>query len=421
MARFCARFNVTNQMLRQHIGDPAMHHQNTVLHGLIKALPRWRFEALARRHGADHRVRTLPTWSQLVALLYAQLAGIQSLRELVATLASHGNLLYHLGAHAVRRSTLADANATRPLAVFHDVFALLLRQLQPKLVGPAKDAIRLLDASVIKLGALSTWARFADASTAAKVHVVFDPRAALPTYFAITAAKVNDIVEAKQMPIEPGATYVFDQGYGACPRTGPRPDPGDFGFWAALDAQGCRFVTRLKTNSPRTVLAERPTVDPAILSDRTVQLNGRMAKSRRNPYQAPVREVVVQVAAQRTLHLVTNDLDAPARQIAQLYQTHWQIELFFRWVKQNLKIKKFLGTSEHAIKLQIITALITYLLLRLAQNAWPAAASLQQLARLARANLMHKKTIADLLHPPPGPRPRPASPQLAMDLSHAHP
>jgi len=409
MARFCAGFNIENQMLRQHREDPTMQHQNTVLHGLIKVLPRWRFEALVRQHGADHRVRTLSTWSQLVALLYAQLAGSGSLRELVATLASHGNLLYHLGAHVVRRSTLADANATRPLAVFHGVFALLLRQLQPRLADQAKDALRVLDASVIKLGALASWARFSDASTAAKVHVVFDPKAALPTYFAITAAKVNDIVEAKKMPIEAGATYVFDKGY------------YDFGFWAALDAKGCRFVTRLKTNSPVTILAERPTDDPVIRADRSVQLNGRLASNRRNPYQAPVREVVVQIDPQRTLRLVTNDLDAPAREIAALYQTRWQIELFFRWVKQNLKIKKFLGTSEHAIKLQIITALIAYLLLRLAQDAWPAAPSLQQLARLARANLMHKKTIADLLHPPPRPGPRPANPQLAMDLSHVLP
>jgi hypothetical protein len=112
-----------NQMLRQHIGDRAMQHQNTVLHGLIKVVP------LVRRHGAVHRVRTLPTWSQLVALLYAQLAGIGSLRELVATLASHGNLLYHLGARTMHRTTLADASATRPLAVFHDVLALLLGPL----------------------------------------------------------------------------------------------------------------------------------------------------------------------------------------------------------------------------------------------------------------------------------------------------
>jgi IS4 transposase len=386
-----------------------MQHENTVLHAVIKALPRWRFERLARRHGADHRVRTLPTWSQMVALIYGQLAGARSLRELVAALASHGNLLYHLGVGVVRRSTLADANATRPIAVFSDVFALLLGHLQPKLAGAAQDAIRLLDATVIQLGALATWARFSDASTAAKVHVVFDPEAQLPTYFAITPAKVNDIVEAKRMPIEPGATYVFDKGY------------YDFGFWAALDARGCRFVTRLKVNSPLTVLAERPCDDAGILSDRVVRLNERMARNRRNPYQTPVREIVVQVEQARTLRLVTNDLAAPAREIAQLYKTRWQIELFFRWVKQNLKIKKFFGTSEHAIKLQIITALIAYLLLRLAQTAWPTTLSLQQLARLVRANLMHKKTIPDLLHPPPRPGPRPATPQLSMNFNHVHP
>jgi IS4 transposase len=165
----------------------------------------------------------------------------------------------------------------------------------------------------------------------------------------------------------------------------------------------------------------RPCDDDGILSDRVVRLKERMARNRRNPYPTPVREIVVQVEQARTLRLVSNDLDAPTREIAQLYKTRRQIELFFRWVKQNLKIKKFFGTSEHAIKLQIITALIAYLLLRLAQTAWPTTLSLQQLARLVRANLMHKKTIPDLLHPPPRPGPRPATPQLSMNFNHVHP
>jgi putative transposase len=123
----------------------------------------------------------------------------------------------------------------------------------------------------------------------------------------------------------------------------------------------------------------------------------------------------------KTLDLLTNDLEADARQIAALYQARWQVELFFRWVKQNLRIKRFLGTSEHAVKLQILTALIAYLLLRLAQAGLPGGASLHHLARLVKANLMHKKTLTDLLHPPPRPGPRPTSPQLALDLSHVLP
>ena len=257
--------------------------------------------------------------------------------------------------------------------------------------------------------ALATWARFADASHGAKLHVVFDPDAKLPTYFAITPARVNDITPAKALPLEPGATYVFDKGY------------YDFAWWAKLDAHGCWFVTRRKVNSPLEEVRSRPVDDATILADRVVRLRQRMARSRRNPYAGSLREVVVKIDAARRLHLLTNDLAAPAPAIAELYRTRWQIELFFRWIKQNLKIKTFLGRSENAVKLQIITALIAYLLLRLAQAAWPTRLSLHSLSRLVRANLMHRKTIPDLLHPPPHRRARPPTHQFALDFSHAHP
>jgi len=409
MARFCAGFNVMNQMLRQHVGNPTMRHHNTLLHDLGKAMPRWRFEHLVRRTGADRRVRTLPSWSQFVALVYAQLAGITSLRELVAALASHANHAYHLGLGPIRRSTLAEANAKRPLGLYEAVLASLLNQLQPRVAQGAREALRLVDATTIKLSALSGWARFGAHHNAAKLHVVYDPDAEVPTFFEITRARVNDITVAKAMPSEAGATYVFDKGY------------YDFAFWAQLDAAGCRFVTRRKVNTPLAVIATRPPSDPAIQADVVGRLPGRLARNRQNPYAKPVRMVTVVRDDGQTLDLLTNDLAAEASAIAALYKARWQVELFFRWVKQNLKIKRFLGTSEHAIKLQILTALIAYVLLRLAQDAWPAAPSLQQLARLARANLMHRKTIADLLHPPPRPGPRPASPQLALDFSHVLP
>lgn len=397
-----------------------MRHQNTVFHALIKAIPRPWFDRQAERSGGDRRVRRLPCWSQMVALIYAQLAGIGSLRELEAALASHGNLAYHLGLGPVRRATLADANAKRPYEPFQAVIGRLLARLQPGHAATAQAALRLIDASPLKLSALAGWARFTDASTAAKLHVVYDPNAAVPTYFAITPARINDITVAKQMPIEAGATYVFDKGYGACPRAGPRPDPGDFGFWAALDAAGCRFVTRLKINTPLEVVEIRPCPAPPILADRVVRLPGRLAQSRVNPMGRPVRAVTVGLEDGRSLALVTNDLWTDAAEIAALYRARWQVELFFRWVKQNLEIKRFLGISENAVRLQIACALIAYLLLRLAQDALPKPASLQHLARLARANLLHKKPVAHLLHPPPRPPGAAPTPQLALDLTHAH-
>jgi hypothetical protein len=409
MARFCAGFNLMNQMLRQHVANLTMHHHNTLLHDLRKAMPRWRFEHLAQRTAADRRVRVLPSWSQFVALLYAQLAGITSLRELVAALASHANHAYHLGLGPIRRSTLAEANAKRPLALYEAVLASLLDQLQPRLADSARDALRLVDATTIRLSALSDWARFGATHHAAKLHIAYDPGAQIPTFFEITPARVNDIAVAQAMPIAAGATYVFDKGY------------YDFAFWAKLDAAGCRFVTRRKVNTPLAVIETRPANDDPIRADRIGRLPGRLARRRHTPYPKPVRLITVVREDGKTLDLLTNDLEADASQIAALYKARWQVELFFRWVKQNLKIKRFLGTSEHAVKLQILTALIAYVLLRLAQEALPGGASLHQLARLVKVNLMHRKTLTDLLHPPPRTvHLTPPPPQLNLAFSHAH-
>ena len=384
------------------------HHNNTLLHHLGKAMPRWQFEQLAKRSAADRRVRTLPCWSQFVALVFAQLAGITSLRELIAALASHANHAYHLGLGPIRRSTLAEANAKRPLALYEAVLGKLLDRLQPRLAQSTRDALRLVDATTIRLSALSEWARVGIHHHAVKLHVAYDPKAAVPTFFEITKARVNDITVAKAMPIAAGATYVFDKGY------------YDFGFWAALDAAGCRFVTRRKVNTPLKVSEARPAKGPAILADQLGALPARLARSRQNPYAKPIRLVTVARDQGPPLELLTNDLDAAAAVIAALYQARWQVELFFRWVKQNLRIKRFLGTSEHAIKLQILTALIAYLLLRLAQQALPRPASLHHLARLVKVNLMHKKTLIDLVHPPPAAtKPTPPVPQLQLALTHA--
>ena len=265
-----------------------------------------------------------------------------------------------------------------------------------------------MDATTIRLSALSEWARVGIHHHAIKLHVAYDPKAGVPTFFEITKARVNDIAVAKAMPIEAGATYVFDKGY------------YDFSFWAALDAAGCRFVTRRKVNTPLEVIETRAARGDPILADRIGRLPGRLAYNRRNPYPRPVRLITVVREDGKTLDLLTNDLEAAASEIAALYQARWQVELFFRWVKQNLEIKRFLGTSEHAIKLQILTALIAYLLLRLAQAALPGCASLHHLARLVKVNLMHRKALTDLVHPPPAATdPTPPAPQLQLALTHA--
>lgn len=367
-----------------------MRHHNTLLHGLLQFIPWARFDALVDEHAADRRVRRLSSRSQLIALVHAQLSGASSLREIEATMASQAARLYHLGAKPPKRSTLADANAERPADVFCQLFQVLLGQGQRGLRKASRDAVRLIDATSLGLTLQSkNWASYAAHGCGAKLHVVFDPDAALPVHFVVTPARINDITPAKAMPVEPGATYVFDLGY------------YDFSWWAALDAKGCRFVTRLKAHTRPTLVEERcvETSSP-IVADRVVRLAGRLAANRRNPLARDLREVHVRIDTGKVLRLVSNDLDAPAQEIADLYKARWQIELFFRWVKQTLKIRHFLGTSENAVRTQLAAALIAYLLLRMAHAAQRVVQSLLTFARLVRTNLMHFRTIDQLAAPP---------------------
>ena len=364
-----------------------MRHKNSVLHGLLQHLPWGTFDRLVEEHGGDKGMRTLSMRTQFTALAYGQLSGASSLREIEGALQSHEARLYHLNARPIKRSTLADANASRPVAVFAGLFAKLLGQAHRGLRRALAETVYLIDSTSLRLNGLSVdWASFSAGVCGAKAHVVLDADAGVPVYMAVTAAKVNDITAAKAMPIEAGATYVFDLGY------------YDYGWWARLDGAGCRIVTRLKSNTPFEIAEEIPVPgDGAILSDRIGYLPARQANSRKNPYCDPVREVRVTIETGKELRLVTNDLDASAEDIAALYKRRWEIELYFRWVKQNLKIKKFLGASENAVRIQIAVALIVYLLLKLAHKEQQAVTTLLAFTRLVKANLMQLKRIDRLL------------------------
>ncbi len=372
-----------------------MRHQNSVLHDLLKQVPWGVFEQLVSEHEADKHVRRLSSKSQFIALLYGQLSGASSLREIVGGLESHAARLYHVGGRTVSRSTLADANAVRPSAMFSDLFAAMVAQAQRGLRRAIGEATYLIDSTGIRLSGLgSEWAHFSAKACGAKAHVIYDADADRPIYAAVTAAKVNDITAAQTMPIEAGATYVFDLGY------------YDYGWWAKMDQAGCRIVTRFKSNTPLTVKAEMEVPKDAanILSDRIGLLPQRQAKNRKNPFRDPVREVRVEIETGKVLRILCNDLDASAQEIADLYKRRWAIELFFRWVKQTLKIRHFLGHSENAVRIQIAVALIAFLLLRMAQAAQKAVQSPLAFARLVRANLMHRRRIDRLIGDDPKPR-----------------
>jgi IS4 transposase len=380
----------------------AMPHHNTVFGDILKFIPWQRFEALVEEYDADARVRRLSTKGQFLALLYGQLSGASGLREIVTGLSSHAARLYHLGADPVRRSTFSDANTQRPAEVFADLLETMMKQAHRGLRRKLAETTYLIDATSVKLNARSAdWARFSTGVCGAKVHVIYDADADRPIYAAVSPANVNDITAAQQMPIEPGATYVFDLGY------------YDYAWWAEFDAAGCRIVTRFKSNTPLQVVKELKVVAGGnILSDRIGFLPSRQARSRRNPMQDAVREVRVTTDSGKVLRILSNDLDASAEEIADLYRRRWAIELFFRWIKQILKITRFVGTSENAVRIQIAVALIAFLLLRLAQAAQKATLSPVVFSRLVRANLMHRRSINHLLEPPPS-----AADQRQMSLS----
>lgn len=367
------------------------------------------FDRAVREYRANKGVRKLQARSHLAAMIMAQLTGALSLRETEMAMAADAGELRRLRISPAARSTLADANATRPPETFEAVARAVINKLSPTQRRKAEDAIRLLDATRLALPAgSSSWAHFAHGNICAKLHVVYDPGSAMPLFYEISPGNVNDITVAKaSLAIERYATYVFDLGY------------YDFGFWASLDAEHCRFVTRLKDNTRTTVIEERAAPDDTnILSDHVVRLPERLAKSRKNPFAKPGRAIKVELETGKIITLFTNDLEMRAEDIAGLYKTRWLIELFFKSIKQNLKIKHFLGTTANAVRLQIAAAIIVYLVLRFLHKTAKTTKCFSTFVRAFSQCLFKRIKLAEFverlergrLQPPP-----PCS-QLALEI-----
>jgi hypothetical protein len=393
----------------------AVRHHYTVLSEILKYLPEARFTELAEAHATGQAPRRLDVRTQLVTLLYGQLSGASSLRGLMEELESHAAALSGVVCVPVKRSTLAEANRSRPAALFDDLLKTMLGQARSGLRRHVRDATYLIDSTTVSLSALSRrWAHFSDKACGAKAHIVLDPDAGLPVYSIVTPARTTDLTAVRQMPIEAGATYVFDLGY------------YDYGWWAAFHGAGCRIVTRFKSHTPLKLDSERAVPvtfgdGAAILSDRIGHLPERQASRRKNPFHDKVREVRVKIETGRILRILTNDLNASAREIADLYKRRWAIELFFRWVKQSLKLRHFLGTSENAVRIQIAVALIAFVLLRLAYASQDFIKSQLTFARLVRSNLTHRRRIDQLLPPSPQTERQTIQPQqvpAARKLQH---
>ena len=380
---------------------------------LLEPLDRRMVARAVARHDGDRGVgQGDNAWNcarHLKTLLFAQWAGLNSLREIEAALGGPSAAFYHLNLRTPCRSTLSDANAQRPAAVFGEIAAGVAAKLAGVLGGESQALVRLLDSTPIMLkDDQFPWAERSARIRGLKLHLLYDPRQDRPVWFALTSAKVDDVVAGRAAPLEKGATYVFDKGY------------TDYRWWAEIIAAGAFFVTRRKKNGYARPLGARPAAGEGILADRTLGVGHRRPHGGAAPnplYHTTLREVVVERDGGEPLSLLTNDLARPAADIARLYKERWQIELLFKWLKQNLKIRRFLGRSENAVKIQLYVALIAFILLRLlhhtAARAFHAGTALL-LAKIKTA-LFRPLDLRQAGKPPPRPpNRRPPQPQLGF-------
>ena len=328
--------------------------------GLLKLLPREIVHKATREHASDRWCKSFKTWDHLVAMLAAQLTGRTSLRETELLLAAHPKHHYHLHCAAVKRSTLADANRSRDHAVFASITSALIARLGRRERG-ANAMLSILDSSPIRLdGRGHEWARESTtrhANQGLKVHLLLAPEEGWLDYASITDMNVNDITEAMNLPIKADRIYLFDKGY--C----------DYNWWLEIIEAGSHFVTRIKTNAAWRTLEVRPVADDHILSDRTIELTNKSPRAGKTNRLAghPLRLVEIRHPSRKgkTILILSDMMEATAAEIAALYKRRWDIELLFKWIKQNLKIKRFMGESRNAILIQVYVAIIAYLLLRI--------------------------------------------------------
>lgn len=368
-----------------------MSYNNSVLSQLLKLLPRHEFEGLANRHDGKRRSDALSRWSQFVALTIGQLGGRRSLRDIESTIHSQGRHRYHLGSQTISRSGLSRANEQLDYRFFEGLFQSLYQRCAHNQRSHGfrfKHKLFSLDASLIDVSMkVFPWANFNRKKSAFKLHLGLDHDGLIPAFASVTRSKVSDMAHARLLALPRGSVVVFDKGYNS------------YGWHNSLTEKGIFFVTRIRGNALYRVLKRQPVNrDSGVTSDQIIEYS-----SPRKDIQAlkPIRRVGYR-DQQTGKHYVfiTNQLNWSARTIADIYKQRWQVELFFKWIKQNLKIKAFLGTSENAVMTQIMAALCVYLLLAFLKFQSKISKSLQQIIRLLQLNLFARRSLPDLLKPP---------------------
>jgi hypothetical protein len=380
---------------------------------LLREIPRVEFERLVRRHGAEWHAKGFTCWNQLVSMLFCHLAGADSLREICNGLACCLGKLIHLGVERMpNKSTLSYANANRPAELYEDLMWTMLGRFRSSGQLSSghhrfrfKNKLFSLDSTTISLClSLFPWAEFRRAKGGVKVHVMLDHSDYMPAFVAISEAKRHDVKVAKSLRLNSGSIVAMDRAY------------NDYRIFATWTERDVFFVTRMKDNAIFEVVERRRVpLNRNILSDEIIRLTGVRA-SEKCPHL--LRRVVVwDRDNDRKIVLLTNHLKFGATTIANIYKDRWQIELFFKALKQNLKIKTFIGTTENALRIQIWTALLALLLLKWLHYLSRATWSFSNLASLLRLNLFTYRDLMEWLTNPLNTPPLvPALAQLALPL-----
>jgi len=382
-----------------------MAHHNTILSQLLKLLPRHEFDSLSKQYDGKRRSDALPRWSQFVALTMGHLGGRKSLRDITTSLDSQAARHYHLGCKKVSKSALGRANEKLDHQFYCDLFSSLYERCNGK--GEKhpfrfKGKLFSIDGSLFNVAMeIFPWANYNNKKAAFKLHLGLDHDGLIPAFASVTIGKESEMSQARLFDFPKGSVVVFDKGY------------NDYTWHNSLTDKGIFFVTRIRGNALYNVIKTHEVrKDSGIISDETIRYSSKTNKKRG---LKPVRKVVYRDAETgREFTFISNHFRWSANTIAAIYKQRWQVELFFKWIKQNLKIKSFIGTSMNAVITQIMVALCVCLILAWMKFIFSIKQSPMQILRLLQLNLFVSRGLLELLKPP---KPRQiSSPQLRLAL-----
>lgn len=365
-----------------------MNQDKYVFAQVVEFLNEDKFRRIVAKYNGNHYVKSYSVWNQLLTLIFGQLSRSPSLRDCVIALQAHRDKLYHLGiGKNVTRSNLSKANEQRDYRIFEDFAYYMIAEARNKRADRTfgfDGHIYAFDSTTIDLClSLFEWAKFRRKKGGIKVHTLFDVEAGIPTFACITEARVNDINAMDEIPYETGSYYIFDRGY------------NDYSRLYAINKLGATFIVRAKKNALYKRLSWKRRLEHNVLSDSGIRFAGYYKK---DDYPEPLRLIKYwDEENQREFTFLTNNFDLTALQVAELYHQRWQIELFFKWLKQHLKIKHFYGTSLNAVKIQVYVAIITFCLVAIVQHDMKLGLTTYEVLHVLSVSLTSKTHLRDLL------------------------